>query len=141
VQSLSLNFSNKKHFIETSISELLTPFGESNKTIKKFKIKASLDPRNLEQISKTLPYLEFLKFETVLHPNVDFTNFLLNMNRLKTLKIRNLGIHAKLQFNDLHNLIDNVNLRNLELGGIKLSYQDLLALFTFNKKPGFFLKC
>jgi hypothetical protein len=140
LESLSLDFSNQKHFVEASISDLLSPLDNIN-IIKKFKINASLDSRNLEQLSKIFPNLEYLEFDTVIQPHKDFTQFLMNTNRLKTLKIKNTGVGSKLQFNDLHNLIDNVTLRHLELRGVKLSYQDLLAMFTFNKKAGFFLKC
>jgi len=95
LESLSLDFSNKKHFKEASIGELLTPLNNSH-LIKKFKINASLDSRNLEQLSKAFKNLEFLEFETMLQPQVDFSQFLFSMNRLKTLKIRNSAPYEKL---------------------------------------------
>lgn len=95
LESLSLDFSNKKHFTEASIGELLTPLNNSH-LIKKLKINASLDSRNLEQLSKAFKNLEFLEFETALQPQVDFTQFLFSMNRLKTLKIRNSAPFEKL---------------------------------------------
>ena len=74
---------------------MLTPLNNSH-LIKKFKINASLDSRNLEQLSKAFKNLEFLEFETMLQPQVDFSQFLFSMNRLKTLKIRNSAPYEKL---------------------------------------------
>ena len=51
---------------------MLSPLAIS-KYIKSFKCNASLDSRNLLQLSQAFPNLEHLEFETVLQPNLEFT--------------------------------------------------------------------